>query len=291
MPRSLDEGFRDFLSSLTPSAVESERAKSHRSSIDACLVNNFNRKTFFRTGSFGNGRSVYGHSDVDYFAEIPTDKLKQNSGATLSNLREVLHNRFPTSGAYVDCPAVVVPFGLAKSETTEIVPTDYIKQTREGFRVYEIPDCSGGWMQASLEAHNAYVRAVDKKLNGKVKPLIRFIKAWKYYRQVPISSFYIELRVAKYAQDESQIFYDIDIKRIFALLSNLNLAAIQDPMGISGYIPACSSDAKKEDALSKLQTALTRAEKALEVKAKGDIGAVFLWWNLIFDSKFPNYYY
>ena len=46
--------------------------------------------------------------------------------------------------------------------------------------------------QASPDAHNAYVASIDTKFGGKVKPLIRFIKAWKYFRDVPISSFYLE---------------------------------------------------------------------------------------------------
>lgn len=93
---------------------------------------------------------------------------------------------------------LVCPFGSSKSETTEIVPADYVGESGD-YKIYDIADCSGGWMRASPDAHNDYVRIIDDRLGGKVKPLIRFIKVWKYYRDVPISSFYLELRVAKYA--------------------------------------------------------------------------------------------
>ena len=91
-------------------------------------------------------------------------------------------------------------------------------------------------MQASPGAHNTYVRSIDQDLSHKVKPLIRFIKAWKYFQNVPISSFYLELRVAKYASNESSIVYSIDVKNVFALLDDLDLAPIRDPMGVSGLI-------------------------------------------------------
>jgi len=78
MPRTVDEGFRDFLPKLTPSETETAAAASHRNSIETRLKLDFDLKRFFRIGSFGNGTSISGYSDVDYLASIPTDKLKKN---------------------------------------------------------------------------------------------------------------------------------------------------------------------------------------------------------------------
>jgi hypothetical protein len=290
MPRTVDEGFRDFLAKLTPSTAESQAAKNHRASIEACLKNNFGLKRFVRIGSFGNGTSISGFSDVDYLACLPTAQLTENSTYSLTKVRNALDTRFPNTGVRVNCPAVAVPFGATKSESTEIVPADYMRESN-GHSVYDIADCANGWMKASPDAHNAYVRYIDGRLGGKVKPLIRFLKAWKYYRAVPISSFYLELRVAKYASGESAIVYDIDIKRILQQLWDGQLAAMQDPMGISGYIFACKSDAFRADALSKLETAVTRADKAREATLKDNISEAFYWWRLLYNDAFPTYYY
>jgi hypothetical protein len=290
MPRSIDEGFRDFLLKLTPSGTESQAAKSHRASIEACLTNNFGLKRFVRIGSFGNGTSISGYSDVDYLACLPTDQLTQVSTSSLTKVRNALDTRFPNTGVGVSCPAVVVPFGTTRSETTEIVPADYVREGN-GYKLYDIADCAGGWVNASPDAHNAYVRWTDEKLGGKVKPLIRFIKAWKYFRSVPISSFYLELRVAKYASEEKSIIYDYDVRNVFKLLWDGQLASMQDPMGVSGYINPCRSDVALADALSKLQTAYTRAEKAREESSKGKIPDAFYWWRLLYNDVFPTYYY
>lgn len=196
MPRTIEEGFRDFHTKLTPSTTESDAAKKHRASIEACLQNNFGLNRFVRIGSFGNGTSISGYSDVDYLACLPRDQLTRVSTSSLTKVRNALDTRFPYTGVHVSCPAVVVPFGNTKAETTEVVPADYLRESK-GYKIYDIADCAGGWMNASPDAHNDYVRYIDDKLRGKVKPLIRFIKAWKYFRDVPISSFYLELRVAK----------------------------------------------------------------------------------------------
>lgn len=290
MPRTIEEGFRDFHTKLTPSATESEAAKKHRASIEACLQNNFGLKRFVRIGSFGNGTSISGFSDVDYLACLPTDQLTQVSTSSLTKVRNALDVRFPNTGVHVSCPAVVVPFGNTQAETTEIVPADYLRESN-GYKVYDIADCSGGWMNASPDAHNDYVRYIDDKLSGKVKPLIRFIKAWKYLRDVPISSFYLELRVAKYARGEKSIVYDIDVKRVLRNLWDGQLADMQDPMSVSGNIPACKTEALRADALSKLGTAVSRAEKAREAADKGNIQDAFYWWRLLYNDQFPTYYY
>jgi len=290
MPRTIEQGFEDFLSKLKPQTTESDAAKSHRASIESCLKNNFGLKRFVRIGSFGNWTSVSRHSDVDYLACLPTDQLTRVSTSTLVKVRNALDIRFPNTGVAVNCPAIAVPFGTRKSEITEIVPADYVGESN-GFKVYEIADCAGGWMKASPDAHNAYVKSVDDKLIGKVKPLIRFLKAWKFFRDVPISSFYLELRVAKYASDEKAIIYDIDVRNVLKLLWDGQLADMQDPMGVSGYIRACQSDATRVDALSKLGTAYTRADKARGAATSQNIAEAFDWWRLLYNDEFPKYYY
>jgi Second Messenger Oligonucleotide or Dinucleotide Synthetase domain len=289
MPRTIDEGFRDFVTRLTPTVTEQTKASSHRGTIEATLKDKFSMKRFFRTGSFGNGTSITGYSDVDYFAVFPSDKLKQNSSSSLSEVRQALADRFPNTDVHVDCPAVAVPFGSLRAEHTEVVPCDY-KRTYRNQSVYEIPDCAGGWMEASPEAHNDWVAEVDAKLGGKVKPLIRFLKAWKFFQNVPVSSFYLELRVTKYAEGETSIVYDIDVTRIFRELDNGGLANMNDPLGISGWIKPCSTDAKKSDALSKLSTARTRADKARAAEEAGNTSDAFYWWRLLYNDQFPTYY-
>lgn len=289
MPRSIEQGFSDFHDKLKTSVVESDKAKAHRASISDCLRSNYGLNRFARIGSFGNGTNVSGHSDVDYLACLPTSELTKTSTASLVKVRNALDTRFPNTGVKVNTPAVVCPFGSYKSEDTEVVVADYIKEEK-GFKVYEIADGGDGWMEASPDAHNFYVSKIDKLHGGKVKPLIRFIKAWKYYRDVPIKSFYLEMRVAKYAEEERSIAYDIDVKRILTMLRDNKLAAMQDPMGVAGYIYPCKTEAMKQDALSKLDTAATRAEKACEASLNNDTKSAFYWWNLLYNEKFPSYY-
>jgi hypothetical protein len=288
MPATINDAFNVFHTTLTPSSTETDAVKSHRQSIKLCLEANFEMTNFFRTGSTGNATGVSGYSDTDYFAVIPNAKLKNNSTTSLSDIRASLETRFPKTGVFVDSPAVVCPFGIYTAETTEIVPA-YFLRVENGCNIYGIPDRNGGWMSASPLAHNSYVSTENDRLLKKMKPLIRFFKAWKYYNNVPISSFYLEMRIAKYASKENSIIYSIDIERILSYLVSNDIPAIIDPTGISGYIYPCFSDAKKTDTLSKLSTALSRAQKAIEAENNSKIEDAFYWWNMFFSNKFPSY--
>ncbi|MEY0320113.1 SMODS domain-containing nucleotidyltransferase [Providencia stuartii] len=287
MIRSIDKAFEDFHDKIKTSVTETSNAKSHRASIKGCLDNNFTVKRFARIGSFGNGTNISGYSDVDYLACLSKSNLDSNSYRSLSNVKNALAIRFPNTNIRVSSPTVSCPFGSYRSEDTEIVVADYVCE-RNGFSVYKIADGSTGWIEISPDAHNVYVDKIDKQHFGKVKKLIRFIKAWKYYNNVPIKSFYLEMRVAKYAESESSIVYEIDIKRIFQSLLDSELSSMQDPMKVAGYITPCQSDISKNEALSKLKTAVNRSTNALNANSDED---KFYWWNLLFSEKFPSRYY
>ena len=74
------------------------------------------------------------------------------------------------------------------------------------------------------------------------------------------------------------------------MLYRNNLADMQDPTGISGYIHACRTETMYEDARSKVLTASARADKALDAYKEDEFKDAFGWWDLLWDGKFPSYY-
>jgi len=290
MAKTVEEGFDTLIGRLKPLDSEHDKAASHKDSVKTCMENNFGCTSLIETGSFGNGTGVRHYSDTDYFARCPANNFYTDSAYTLRLVKEALQRTFPrTDGIVVKSPAVRIPFGTLASERLEVTPVYYegLVTTPVGNKyAYHLPNYYSGWMLSSPGAHNEYVNREDKRLGGKLKPLIQLIKAWKFYNNVPIYSFYLELRVTKYAEGEKAIVYDIDVKNIIKFLYDNSLPSIQDPMGISGLIPACKTDVKKQDALSKVSTANTRAQKARDEKDR-DPDMSFYWWNMFFNGKFP----
>lgn len=293
MPKTVEEGFHLFINRLQPLTSEHKKASKHKNSVSSCLANNFDRQSFFETGSFGLGTGIRHHSDTDYFANIPSKNLSSNSQYCLKKVKQALQKTFPTTNKItISSPSVVIPFGRYKSETMEITPCTFkglISTSLGKFRQYEIPDNKGKWMYSSPRAHNAYINKYDKRLRkNRVKHSIQLTKAWKYYKNVPISSFYLELRVTKYLENKKFVSYDVTLARILNYLLKSQLAKIRDPMGISGQIVPSKTQRQKQQSFSKLQTAYSRANKAIIAKQKGKINEAFYWWNLVFNNKFPS---
>lgn len=94
MARTAADGFDTFLGWLTPSAAEREKASSHRASIYAKLNDRFGLYRMFESGSFKHGTGVSGHSDVDYFASLKSDRPSLSS-STLTAVKNALQERFP----------------------------------------------------------------------------------------------------------------------------------------------------------------------------------------------------
>lgn len=289
MTRTVEEGFEILHGWMTPTATESARAQSHRASIKACLEANLGMSAFFRSGSFGSATSVSGFSDVDYFAEIPGYNVPYSSTAFLDKVFRVLDARFPYTGVKIDAPTIVLPFGTDREETTEVVPAELKRTNWRGHRVYQIANGAGGWPESSPDAQGAYVDEVNDRLWKKVKPLIRFVKGWKYYNSVPVSSFYLELFVAQYASGEKAILHPMDMAAALRNLAELRLSTINDPAGITGSVVACDSFLDQVSAQSKVEEAARHAAKAREAEAGGSIRDAFYWWDKVFNGKFPAY--
>lgn len=293
MPRTIEQGFSDFLTELTPSDSETEAAKTHRASIESCLKAKYGMTRFFRTGSFGNGTSINAYSDVDYFAEIPVANLKQDSAQSLQDIAGALGKTFSETKVYVAAPAIRIMFSNGE-EVTEVVPADNVGVVNDEV-VYEIPNTSNGWMRSSPDNHKAFVRKWDNQLDNKVRPLIRYLKAWNFVNQCHISSFYLELAVAMYAKEEAlanrKIFFHIDIASVLSRFWDSQLADINDPMGISGAIPACESYITHGRALVNLEAGCSLAKEAYAFNKNGDVDKAFHKYGTLFGPKFPSYYY
>lgn len=157
---------------------------------------------------------------------------------------------------------------------------------------FDIPGVATEWMESTPEAHLKYVNDCNNKAGAKggAKQLARLAKTWKYYRDVPISSFYLEMRAAQHMATQSSIIYPLDFCYFLNSLQRSSLADMNDPTGRTGRIKACSSEANYTIARSRLATAAARANKAVESNKNGKVSEAFDLWDLVFDGNFPAYH-
>jgi len=268
----------DLISFYTPYESYFDKARTHRAGIEGKLDASLGVKEMFETGSLKHGTGVWLYSDVDYIASLKG--VRPTATTALNKVRDALKEKYPTTSIRVARPAVVCAFASG-AETVEVVPA-FDDATNGG---YWIPDPkSSDWMKTYPKDHNAYVNDVNRKHSGAAKKLARLAKVWKYKRNVPVSSCYLEMRAAKYVDGESYWSLPLDLYSYFKYLANIDLAAMNDPTGLGARFTACSSPTNHTNAISKLETAVGRAEKARDFYLKEQHDKAIEQWKLVFDQ-------
>lgn len=241
---------------FTPSPTEFDAARGHRNSIETRLKSDLDAYRMFETGSLSHGTAVSQVSDADYFVWLPGPK--PSAGTALDRVRNSLNNRFSNTTFRVSSPAVVCTFA-STARSVEIIPA-YIN----GDYSYSIPDPqSGGWMESNPQNHLTYVTEANKKHDGDTKKMIRLLKAWKYRKNVPISSFYLEMRGAKHAAGIGGFIVFWDLCLTLEKMVETGLSAMNDPTKTGPRFNACSTEAYRQNALSKTRTAAVHARRAV----------------------------
>lgn len=273
----MSETARSWLNSLTslytPTSTQFDAAKNHRASIESRLDAFLGLYEMFEIGSLRHGTGVWQYSDADYMVSLKG--VRPSSPWTMLNrVKETLQARFPGTNIGVRRPAVVCYFS---DGIVEVVPA---YRSESG---YWISDPAEGWMKSYPKSHNKYVNDVNTTHNGAAKTLARQLKIWKYLRQVPISSCYLEMRAAKHLDGEAAYLPFWDLYLVLDKMYDANLAAMNDPTGLGSRFGACSSDVNRQDALSKLGRAVTRANKARQFDSDGKHAQAIEQLKLLFN--------
>lgn len=259
---------------FTPTSTQFDSARGHRASIETRLNSNLGVSEMFEIGSLRHGTGVFVYSDADYLVSLKGFR-PESSITMLNKVKESLQGRFTSTSIGVRRPAVVANFS---DGVVEVVPA--YANAGGG---YWIADPRGGWMLTHPKNHNDWVNSVNSKHNGAAKKLARQLKVWKYKRNVPVSSCYLEMRAAKHMDGESSYLPTWDLHAALKKLHDNSLAAMNDPTGLGSRFTAYSSDASKADALSKLSTAVARAAKAKVYDAAGDNDSAVAQLRLLFN--------
>ncbi|MEV7054388.1 nucleotidyltransferase [Streptomyces microflavus] len=288
MALSVDAGFDTFLTRLVPLASQREAAAKHRASVETSLSQALGVHLFREIGSsFGHGTGVRGYCDVDLLVSIKG--LRPTSSDTaLGWVKSALQSSFPYTEVVVRRPTVVVKFKQG-TETWEVLPGFITIRGDQQTPVYDIPGAASGWMDTAPTTHLSYVNEVNKlgHVAGGAKKLARLAKAWKYYNNVPVSSFYLEMRAAQYVATLSSFVAVWDVCGLLEYLHKIQLAAMNDPRGAAGRFSAYSTPANGTAALSKLSTGAVRARKALDAHKNNDPATAFYYLDLLFGGRFP----
>jgi hypothetical protein len=289
MAGTAEEAFKVFVSWLAPRETELAAAASHRDEIHARLRRKFGVRGMYEVGSLHHGTGVHHVSGADYLFWFGTPR-PESSVRALAAVQKSLQRLYPAAEVRLARPGVLVEFP-GGAERVGVIPAYSSGRAVGEHERFTLPALCGNWTSASPAAQQEWLDACNSVPGalGRAKGLARLTRAWKHYRDVPISSYYLEVRAAAYAAERSSLTYAHDLRNLFGAMFADGLAPIPDPTGVAPAIEATTPE-RREDALSKVANAAGWSEHALNHQRLGLMRDAFSRWNLLFDGRFPSYY-
>lgn len=276
----------EYVKALTPTAYDKTVVADRRKKMEQAVgVSVLDAGSWFESGSWSHGTALKGHSDVDYMAWASGKRPTYPSSALASLKSALTGSHWSISDLRISSPTVKVKFHAAPH--FEVVPAWY-KSSIGRYNVYLIPGPGNQWVESAPRAHMDFVIEQNNRLGGKVKQLARLLKQWKVYTGAPVSSFYLEMRVAEYAKNEKSIFYHLDLMFLVDRLISYELRDMNDPTGMVNRINAVSSDDNRRTALKLLKEASGNLRAAYAVN--GQAGKEIEYWmcmSSVFGPSFP----
>lgn len=289
---TVSDAFKSLLGRIAPRQTEIDAAERHIAIIRKRLAEAYTLKGFVRAGSYSRGTFIRGSSDVDLFAVVTRDDVRWGRGymkseTMLNNFRQELSARFRSTDVSRDVHAIVLRFGDCQ---VDVVPTFFAGMTSANYPMYAIPDGRGDWMTTSPAHHNAYIRQADEASRSKLRGTAQLLKFWRECRQspVPISSFHIEMVLASEGTCRGIKSYAECLTEVLQGLAQRECRGLQDPLRISGLVPAVKSSAGREPALDSVKYSREHAKLALQAERYGDFREAHRQWDIVFRGHFPK---
>jgi hypothetical protein len=289
------DGFKTLLSRIEPSDRDLAVYESHQHSITRRLETVFSTNKVELIGSYSRGSGIRSTSDIDLLLKLKREEVKwgdgyKSSSTILDHVRNELLNRYATTPVVRDVHAIVVRFA-DNQHPVDVVPGFYLQQGGAmNYPVFAIPNGQGGWMAASPQSHNKFINDADVQSGGKLKRVAKLIKFWRHCRtpSIPLSSFHVELFLAQERVCVGSMSYALCLNNAFAKLANRHCQPLQDPVGISGLIPAAYTDDKRRRVEEAVTASAKRAYNALQAERSENLAEAMRLWDLTFNSCFPK---
>lgn len=284
--------FQSLLTRIAPRQSEIDAAEKHIATIRTRLAEAFEVKGCVRAGSYSRGTFIHDHSDVDLFVVVAREDFRRagsyvTSDTALGNFGRELKARFPYTNIRRDVHAIVLEFSDCQ---VDVVPSYFAGMTSHNQPMYAIPDGNSGWMKTSPAQHNAFIRQEDEAARGKLRRVAQLIKFWRECRspRVPVSSFHIEMVLASEGICRGVKSYGECVTEVLQGLAQRECRGLQDPLGISGLLPAVKTEAKRGPATVSVRYSRNHAKAAVYAAEYYDQAEACRQWDIVFNGYFPK---
>lgn len=284
MVRAITEAFSIFKSNIEITGLQKETVSSRQKAVREVVENERKVLDSFLTGSYSRSTLIapLNEADVDIFVVLDPQYYEQDGQARL--LDKIRNTLLKT---YTKTPKI-----SRNGQAVTITFTDFIVDVVPAFNRqgggYLIPNSIDGvWISTNPKVHVDYISQENKDHSGDLIPLIKMIKTWNRNTGFSFPSFYLELLITKVLKNIKISNFSSGVRYVFDKGREQLKYSIQDPA--FSYAQINLKGISLNDAISRFETAYSRAVKAEEFEKQGKIEEAILEWKKIFGERFPSY--
>ncbi|MFJ5833962.1 hypothetical protein [Streptomyces sp. NPDC093089] len=291
MASTVAAAFDQFNDRITPNADNWKRVSERTDAVVAVLKSAFPATSSIRynshkiIGSLGRNTASKPISDIDLMVHLCVEpelwrtKYQRDSSEFLYKVRRGLNSESTVRkiGARGQAVRLFYADGLA---------VDVAAVIKYQGGSFAIPDGAGDWLTTDPARHEAYLNEQNSALVGDLKKIIRFVKQWNKAHSSHLSSFHLEMMVARTfasltnnSRDGLRTFFDYNKKRL----------SVKDPAGFSGDLSDYLTPLARGSLFSALEAAHSRAVAANQAEVDGNHKEAIRLWRIILGDQFPQY--
>lgn len=286
MPTTITAGFQKFKENLEITGNQSSKVADRQKNVRDAVSNEMTVLSDFVTGSYQRSTMIapLSEADVDVFV-VMDSKYYESSGqaSLLDKVKRAIAKTYTDTKISRAGQAVTVKF------------SDFYVDVVPGFNRqgggYLIPDTSvPRWIETDPKKHVELWATLNTNKSGKFVPLAKMIKQWNRAHSWLFRSFHLEALLYDVMQNQTIGEYPAACRYFFDQARN-KLTWLSDPAGYTGNVGAyLDTQAKRDDAKARLQSAYDKAVDAETLATQGKISAAYDKWRIIFGTYyFPAY--
>lgn len=283
--------FSQFHGNLTLTDIQKTDGDTKHRGVRKCLNSHYHGSTSetdnsFLIGSWGKSTHVRPPRDIDIYFVLPVEAYHRfnnyvgnKQSSLLQEVRTVLGRTYPTTKMRGDGQVVVVEFDTM---SVEVVPAFKLENGR-----YWICDTNDGgkYKEADPTAEHSHISSTHTANNNNLRPMVRMLKTWQDWCNVPLKSFHLELLAADFIQQsqwrlQGYFYYDWIMRDFFAYLLRKENSYVFVP----GTFEAINI---RNSWKSRCDSAYERALKACDYEHDDLIGLAGEEWQKIFGLQVP----
>jgi SMODS domain-containing protein len=255
--------------------------------VDAFLTGSYRRQTLVAPLST---------ADVDVVVVLDGSLRRRGPRGVLDVAKGALSESYRTSKVSRNGQAITITFS---DFVVDVVPAFAVPWWDFEGGGWDICDSGGdAWLRTNPKRHTERSAEVNSRTGGLLVPTVKMLKAWNRTVKEPVRSFHLEV-LAWSIFDPGWLPYhwfgpgatmetDPDnVLRFFSQAGRLLRRRLPDPARNRGDVGAYLSRPSRAEAISKVNTARERCERAETLRVSGDDRAAKAIYQQVFGDAFP----